>query len=336
MKKISLVVFIILFAMGFCLLSVLLSSSNGKTDEVILRVPEGAGAAAIGRSLADKHLVRSYINFRLASFVLGAETKMQAGTYRLSSSMPLYRIVFMLKNGETSWEPVKMTFPEGTSIYKMGALMEQGGIPCGREFKDLAARANVPYFAKDFPFLQDVAIDSLEGYLYPDTYVFARDVTAEVLADLMLTRFAEVVIPFWIEQGAGHTGYSLHQILTLASIIEKEAQMPEERPVISSVFHNRLEAGMPLGADPTIKYALENPTKKVYYNQLRIDSPYNTYKRAGLPPGPICNPGIESIKAAVYPAKTDYYFFVANEDGSHTFTRTSAEHIRAKKSTPTR
>jgi len=145
----------------------------------------------------------------------------------------------------------------------------------------------------------------------------------------MVSRFEEMVLPVW-EKRPNNTKYTLHEILTLASIIEKEAQKPEERPIIASVFYNRLNKGMPLAADPTIKYALERPSKKVYNNQLEVDSPYNTYKRVGLPPGPICNPGVESIKAVLYPAKTNYYFFVAAKDGSHLFTRTFEEHQKAR------
>lgn len=122
----------------------------------------------------------------------------------------------------------------------------------------------------------------------------------------------------------------MHEILTLASIIEKEAKVAEERPIISSVFYNRLKIGMPLAADPTVKYALERPTKKVYLDQLSVRSPYNTYRRKGLPPGPICNPGLESIKAAVYPSKTDYFYFVAKPDGSHIFSKTWQEHQKAR------
>ena len=119
-------------------------------------------------------------------------------------------------------------------------------------------------------------------------------------------------------------------LVTLASIVEKEAKRPEERPVIASVFYNRLKIGMPLAADPTVKYALERPSKHVYLDQLSVKSPYNTYKVRGLPPGPICNPGLDSIKAAVYPAKTNFLFFVAKKDGSHMFSRTWQEHQRAR------
>lgn len=145
----------------------------------------------------------------------------------------------------------------------------------------------------------------------------------------MLNRFEELVLPFW-EKAKKDTSYTLHEIITLASIIEKEAQKKSERKIISSVYHNRLNKKMFLAACPTIKYALDWPTKKVYYEQLDVKSPYNTYKNKGLPPGPIANPGIESIKAAVYPAKTNYYYFVAKKDGSHIFSSTFQGHQQGR------
>ena len=159
--------------------------------------------------------------------------------------------------------------------------------------------------------------------------MFFENASVRDITETMLGRFDKVVLNFW-ERASKDTEYNLHEILTLASIIEKEAKVPLERLLVSSVFHNRLKAGMPLAACPTIKYALDKPTKKVYKDQLSVDSPYNTYKIKGLPPGPICNPGIDSISAAVYPALTDYYYFVAKPDGSHIFSKTWSEHQRAR------
>jgi UPF0755 protein len=145
----------------------------------------------------------------------------------------------------------------------------------------------------------------------------------------MQNRFNEIIAPYW-EQNKNNAKLNYYQTLILASIIEKEAKLPEERAIISSVFYNRMNMKMPLGADPTIKYALESPTKHVYLNQLNINSPYNTYKRRGLPPTPICNPGLDSFKAAIYPANTKYIYFVAKKDGSHIFTSSWEEHQKAR------
>ncbi|MBI5399683.1 endolytic transglycosylase MltG [Candidatus Saganbacteria bacterium] len=224
---------------------------------------------------------------------------------------------------------ILVTFPEGSSIYKMGERLRQKGYQQVESFQALVKEGiTADLRQRHWVTFKYVPSESLEGYLYPDTYWFFINASPEALAEIMVSRFEAVILSYW-QQVNKETTYSLHEILTLASIIEKEAKQPKERPLIASVFYNRLRMGMPLAADPTIKYALKRPSKKVYYNQLEIDSLYNTYKRKGLPPGPICNPGIESFKAAVHPTKTDYFFFVAKKDGDHVFSRTWAEHQKA-------
>jgi len=226
---------------------------------------------------------------------------------------------------------IRVAFPEGTSIYKMGIILQKTGFKHWREFQQLVDQGiTAELRARHWKIFKYIPSESLEGYLFPDTYNFFPDASAESMAEVMLNRFESVVGPFWDRSGAADAKRSLHEILTLASIVEKEAKKPEERPIIASVFYNRLKIGMALAADPTVKYALERPSKKVYLDQLAVRSPYNTYKVRGLPPGPICNPGLDSIKAAVYPAKTNYLFFVAKKDGSHTFSRTWQEHQRAR------
>ncbi len=221
------------------------------------------------------------------------------------------------------------TFPEGSSIYKMGEILNAGGYLSSEAFQEYAYQEAEPEWMVKYPYLAQIPIKSLEGYLYPDTYIFSRYMSARRLALVMIRRFDEVVIPFWAT-AQSDTKLSLHQIVTLASIIEKEAEKPEERPIIASVYLNRLRIGMKLDADPTVKYALEDPHKKVYLNDLKVKSPYNTYRNPGLPPGPICSPSLDSIKAAVYPAKTNYLYFVANKNGSHIFSATWEEHQKAR------
>ncbi|HTY12999.1 MAG TPA: endolytic transglycosylase MltG, partial [Candidatus Omnitrophota bacterium] len=244
--------------------------------------------------------------------------------------LSLISVLLDLCNGRAMSEaPLRVTFPEGTSIYKMGSVLSSAGAACADDFRSLVDSSAVGSLGPEFPFLLAVKNRSMEGYLFPDTYVFNRDISAEALARLMLRRFSEVVLPYWNENKFA-TQYDLHQILTLASIIEKEAKKPDERPIISSVFHNRLDINMPLAADPTVKYALERPSKTVYFDQLKVRSPYNTYKNRGLPPGPISNPGLDSIKAAIYPAKTEFLFFVAKLDGSHIFSASWTQHEKAR------
>jgi len=301
---------------AYSVLSLLLSiGSNPRSVKV--EIKPGSSASLIARDLAKQKVIKNARDFKLVAYLLGSQTKFQAGLYKFRSRTPLYEVVLKLKTGSImAPEPLNVAFPEGTSIYKMGSILEKAGMLDFENFRKLTKE---------------------EGYLYPDTYIFDKEITAEALANLMRKRFKEVVLPYW-EQNQKATKYDLRQILILASIIEKEAALESERPIISSVFHNRLDIKMALDSCSTVKYALERPTKIVYFDQLKYPSPYNTYLHRGLPPGPICNPGLASIRAAIYPAKTNYLYFVSNQDGSHIFSSTWQEHQKArlKVSTPTR
>ncbi|OGC33687.1 hypothetical protein A2311_05055 [candidate division WOR-1 bacterium RIFOXYB2_FULL_48_7] len=296
-----------------------------------ITIPPGASVAAVQKILQKSGLLPAFSSFRYLVRIIGQQNKLQAGTYQFSPSDSLFNIIFKLVRGDVVPQTeLTVTFPEGMSIYKMGLVLKKSGYKQWAEFQDLIHEGiKADLRQRHWNIFKYIPSESLEGYLYPDTYRVYENTSSEVLAEAMIKRFDQVVMPFWTKSNKS-TRLTLHEVLTLASIIEKEAQKPEERVIISSVFHNRLEAGMPLAADPTIKYALEQPTKRVYYDQLKIDSLYNTYKRRGLPPGPICNPGIESIRAAIYPAKTSYFFFVAKKDGHHVFSRTWQEHQKAR------
>ncbi|MFH1541921.1 MAG: endolytic transglycosylase MltG, partial [bacterium] len=267
-------------------------------NPVRIIVPKGATSYSVARMLEEEELVKVNSSFTFMLKVLGWTRSIQAGEYEIIPADSLLSILLKFKNGRVV-EPkqIAVTFPEGSSIYNMGEILREQRIGIGEQFKGLVERGiKADLRNRHWGIFKYIPSESLEGYLYPDTYYLGQEVGLEPLVELMLRRFEDVVIPFW-EGAQKDTKYNLHEILTLASIIEKEAQKPEERAIISSVYHNRLKIRMHLGADPTIKYALERPTKKVYINQLNVDSPYNTYKRYGLPPGPICNPGIESIRA---------------------------------------
>ncbi|MFA4906140.1 MAG: endolytic transglycosylase MltG [Candidatus Margulisiibacteriota bacterium] len=317
LKLIAIVTFAVLLIFGaFSLLSLLLSIGSN-TRPVKVEIKPGSSASLIARDLAGQKVIKSARDFKLIASLLGSSNKFQAGLYKFKARTPLYEVVLKLKTGSImAPEPLTVTFPEGTSIYKMGSILEKASMLDFENFRKLTRE---------------------EGYLYPDTYIFDKEITAEALANLMRKRFNDVVLPYW-EQNKKATKYDLRRIIILASIIEKEAAQDGERPIISSVFHNRLDIKMALDSCSTVKYALEKPTKVVYFDQLKYPSPYNTYLHRGLPPGPICNPGLASIKAAIYPAKTNYLYFIANKDGSHSFSATWAEHqkARVKVSTPTR
>jgi UPF0755 protein len=306
------------------------ASFSGKS--VIIDINNGENVKIIAQKLYDNGIIKSRNLFVFTTRLFGISRKLKAGPYRFSPRDSLVSVIGKLKNGKVlPWIPARITFPEGMSIYKMGEYLEKKELPCGKDFTRLLDLDGFAELKKEFGFLDGIKNKSLEGYLYPDTYLVDKEIKYSKLASVMLKRFEALVIPFWDEE-KDKTPFSLNEIVTLASIIEKEAHFPEERDIISSVFHNRLKKNMFLAADPTVKYALEDPSKKVFYYQLRVRSPYNTYKNKGLPPGPICNPSLASIKAAVFPAETNYYYFVAKKDGSHIFSSTWEKHQRAKRS----
>ncbi len=300
----------------------------------IINIPKGYSAGEVSELLLEHSLIDGKYGFNLLMNFMRMEGKIQAGTYKLNPNMSLLAIMTKLKRGDIIPPPLlRVSFPEGSSIYKMGETLRKEGISDFVEFKTFAKMPISFELKEKFSFLNEVPIDSLEGYLFPDTYFIPSNIKASLLAEAMLSRFQSQILPFW-KRAKKNTRFSFHEVITLASIIEKEAAVDSERPIISSVFHNRLKKRMYLAADPTVKYALSEvrkPTKKVYWIDLEVDSPYNTYKHLGLPPGPICNPGLSSIRAAVYPADTEYLYFVARPDGSHIFSRTWQEHEEARK-----
>jgi peptidoglycan lytic transglycosylase G len=322
------IVLIILF-----ITSLLQSANQYDRTKYRITIPRGASTKTVQSILEKNGILNRGNSFSFAAKVFGVAKYIQAGKYKFSPSDSVLKILLKLRNGEVAQPDLirkMVTFPEGMSIYKMGEVLRKYKIGNPDEFQALVKEGITEDLRnRHWGIFKYIPSESLEGYLYPDTYWFFEKAEVIDLAEIMLNRFETLVIPFW-EEAKKDTKYTLHEIITLASIIEKEAQKPNEREIISSVYHNRLDIGMPMSACPTIKYALNRPTKKVYYEQLEVKSPYNTYKKKGLPPGPICNPGIESIKAAVYPAKTNYYYFVAKKDGSHIFSSTGIEHNKAR------
>lgn len=315
------------------LFAAILFQAGNQYDQGRIRVvvPPGSSTYSVQQILEKNEIIKPNSSFSIVARILGMAKGIQAGEYKFSPNEPLITVLWRLKKGDVlPPEEIRVTFPEGASIYKMGEILAKEEVSWAKNFKNLTDRGiTADLRERHWGIFKYIPSESLEGYLYPDTYSFFPDAPMSAVVEVMLNRFEEVVVPFW-QKSEKETKMTLHEIITLASIIEKEAQRPEERAIISSVYTNRLRIRMHLGADPTIKYALERPTKRVFLNQLNIDSPYNTYRRYGLPPGPICNPGIESIKAAVYPAKTDYLYFVARKDGSHVFSRTNEEHLKAR------
>lgn len=290
-------------------------------DEQFVDVPSGTGTRAIGRLLVDAGVVRDLATWRLAVWRSGQATALKAGEYRFSGAMSAADVVARLARGDVYLRAV--TFREGLTIRQMAGIFEDAGFGPAKAFITAAADAQL---VSGF----DPAARNLEGYLFPDTYALPRAASAPDLVGRMVARF-ESVMTTEVRQAADALGLSVREVVTLASLIEKETAAPAERPLVSAVYHNRLRQGMGLQCDPTVIYALElrgrfngNLTRA----DLAVDSPYNTYRYRGLPPGPIAAPGRLSIEAAVRPAPVDYVYFVSRNDGTHAFASTLAEHNR--------
>jgi len=269
-------------------------------------------------------LVRSGFAFQVGIHWWGLAGDLQAGYYRLAPTMPAREIAEVIASGQQA--TAKVTFPEGFTVEQIAARLDETGLCAAQDFLAVAVPANVSGIP--LPTGRSLSAQSVEGYLFPATYVFEYGTEPAVLVDEMAEAFRTRVI-----EGLGpdlvRTHDSLHEVVTIASMIEREARVDKDRPLISSVIHNRLKRGMRLQVDATVLYALGGHKERVTLEDLKVDSPFNTYRHQGLPPHPICNPGEASVRAALRPAKTDYLFYVARPDGSHKFTRTYAEHLKA-------
>lgn len=291
----------------------------------VVEVPRGASTADIAALLQREGLVRSATLFRLYAYFKGLDSRLQSGEYQLSPAMTAQEILSRLARGRVVEHP--FTVPEGFTVEQVAALLENHGLGSRQRFLEIARSGDFrPEFVPpDLPLREP-----LEGYLFPDTYLLTRGTAEEEIIRMMHDRFLAVFTDE-LRRRARELGLTVHEVVTLASIIEKEAAVDSERPLISAVFHNRRRLGMRLDADPTVKYVMARPPRNLSLQDLEVDSPYNTYKYAGLPPGPIANPGEAALRAALYPADVDYLYFVAKNDGTHIFSRTLREHLAAKR-----
>jgi UPF0755 protein len=290
-------------------------------SEQFVEIPQGVGTAAIGKRLADAGVVQSASTFRLALWVTGQGRRLQAGEYRFDHAMSPRQVADKIARGEVYVLPI--TFREGLTIKQMAELYEAKGFGPAKDF--VAATKSVALIQSIDPAAKD-----LEGYLFPDTYALPRHATAEQLVARMVASFTKALTPDLIER-ASADGHDVRQLVTLASIVEKETGKGEERPMVAAVYTNRLKIGMGLQCDPTVIYALDRAGRyngNLTREDLQFDSPYNTYRYAGLPPGPIASPGRASLEAAANPAPVPYLYFVSRNDGTHAFATTLEEHNR--------
>ena len=306
---------------------VLAADEVDKDSFVQVQIPAGTASNQIGQDLEANGLIRSTTAWKLLSrwkSFRGKEGGFQAGSYIISPAQSLNEIANTIWEGDVI--QTGFTVPEGWNRQEMAEMFEAEGLTTAEEF--LALTENIPY--DRYPWLPE-GIPHLEGFLYPDTYQMdAGTVTAEGIVDAMLSRFESVALPVYDAQPSP---YTLLEWVTLSSIVEKEAVVPEERDEIAGVFARRLDEGITLGSDPTVEYGLGiKQTKEVplTYAQVETPTPYNTYMNPGLTPTPIASPGVASLEASVAPEFSEYLYFVARYDGTHVFSRTLAEHQSAQ------
>lgn len=293
-------------------------SSHG--PQTIVEIKKGDNVKKISSLLNQKGLIGDPWAFNLLAKIKRVVYKLKAGEYKLSSAMSPSEILIKIARGQVIQHQI--TIPEGYNIFEIGDLLEKRNITKKVTF---ISRAFDPETLKKLSF----NTNSLEGYLFPETYSFEKNVSDYDILKKMADTFRERVMSPEIMMDVKKTNLSFHKIITLASLIEKETGKDEERPLISAVFYNRLKRNMRLQCDPTVIYAIKDFDGNLRKKDLKIDSPYNTYRYAGLPPGPIANPGLNSIKTALHPANVDYIYFVAKKNGEHKFSSTLKDHNKA-------
>jgi UPF0755 protein len=290
-------------------------------EQIEVIIPARSGVSVIGKILKENNVIQDDFRFSVLTKLLGASKKLRAGEYAFEPGKTPLGVIALLKKGKVLYRPV--TIPEGTEMAKTAVILAKGGWVDSNLFLDLA---------RDPEILKDMGIyaDSLEGYLFPDTYYLSRYQQAEKEIIRMMVEQHFKVYNELVQNNANNpSGMTHHEVITLASIVEKETGNPEERALVASVFLNRLAKGMRLQADPTVRYGLRENEGPLSQNDLKNPTPYNTYIIKGLPPGPITNPGKAAIEAVMSPAESDYLYFVRKDDTSHHFSRNLKEHNRA-------
>lgn len=298
----------------------------GQEQSKTVTIPREASSATIGRILYAQGLVHSAPFFNFYVRINGVDDQLKAGSYTFNTPQSLPEIVEQLIKGPT--DNRVFTIPEGFTLVQMADLLQRQGLVSRDDF--LTAVAGGQF---DYPFLKKLPAgpNRLEGYLFPDTYQVGSNTSAHEIINLMLSRFNEKLKELDYSSRANAAGLTVRQAVIIASMVEREAKVDRERPIIAGVILNRLRLGMPLQVDATVQYALNSQRAKLYYKDLEVESPYNTYRFVGLPPGPIACPGEASLLAAVQPVHTNYLYYVAKPDGTHAFATTLAEHNTNKR-----
>lgn len=310
------------------------TASNGEAARVTIQ--PGSGSKQIAEMLEQEGIIRNqwvfigYLRYKKEGL------RFQAGEYEMSPGMTFDQIIAKLNSGDiVKEEMMRFTIPEGFTIRQIAERLSEQGFVDAEEFIQIAQDPS----AVQSPWLDSLPEDPnvkyrLEGYLFPETYELKLDSTPKDIIVRMVDEWNRKLAklpPDW-QNVMKERGLSFHQLLTLASLIEREVAVEDERPLVAGVIYNRIQQGMKLQIDATVQYALDKPKERLYYKDLEVDSPYNTYENAGLPPGPIASPSLSSIEAALYPQETKYLYYVTKKDGSqrHLFAETYSEHLKNK------
>lgn len=318
---------IMITAIAVCLLIVfslyeLYIPIDGKNNQkFVIEIPVECRAFEIAAILENNNIIRNRIYFTALVGLTSSSKKLKAGEYEFSPSMNLLGIYRAIRNGKSKL--YMLAIPEGTSSEGIAKMLSDLNLAKKHVFLELVKDGTLCEY-------YNVPAVTLEGYLFPDTYDIAKGVSEREIIKKMIKRFFDV-FDIEMRSKAEKMGMTWHEAVVLASIIEKEAALDSERPIISAVFHNRMKKGLNLESCATVLYAIGKPGKKLYEKDLRTKSVYNTYIYAGLPPSPICNPGKNSLIAALNPSDADYLYFVSNGNGTHSFSKTYKEHVIAKK-----
>lgn len=296
---------------------------NNKKD-IVVNIPNGSSVSTISNILYENQLIKNKDIFKIYVKVSKKAPSIKSGTYLLNQTYSNEEILDLLVSGKIHHVGNKITIPEGSTSKEIIDILIKNNIGKKEEYEALIN--NPSEFHNKFEFLKEDDIVSLEGFLYPETYFIDEKATEKEVITIMLAGFNSVYTDE-VKAQVKNSKMTLQQVVSLASIVEKEAVKDEDRPIIASVFFNRLDIGMPLQSDATIQYIFEERKKIVTYADLEIDSPYNSYKNKGLPPTPISSPGIKSIKATLNPATTKYLYFVAKMDGGNNYSETYDQHL---------
>lgn len=320
----SIFIILIVLVVAFVFIQIGPYDKNNKKD-IVIDIPQGATTNTISDILYKNKLIRNKVMFKLSVKLSNKAQNFKAGKYLFNQTYSNEEIINDIASGKIYNDGIKVTIPEGSTSKEIVSILVGKNLGDEETYEKLISEPKE--FYDKFKFLKEEDITSLEGFLYPSTYYFDEDSSEKEILSMMLSQFNKVYTDK-LRDRQKELNMTTEQVVNLASIVEKEAVLDKDRPIIASVFYNRLKIGMPLQSDATIQYIFKERKKIVTYKDLEIDSPYNSYKNKGLPPTPIASPGIKSIEATLYPEKTEYLYFVAKMDGGNNYSTNYEDHLK--------